>query len=80
MLGGYQKNLMSTKSNFHKITYKSFLFSLFFLNDFFASRQGINIFNKIKPVLTMPTPISLRTVGYHLAVLTNRVLLVFERV
>jgi hypothetical protein len=28
----------------------------------------------------MPTPISLRTVGYHLAVLTNRVLLVFERV
>jgi hypothetical protein len=37
-------------------------------------------FIKIKPVLTMPTLISLRTVGYHLVVLTNWVLLVFERV
>jgi len=73
MLGEYQKNLMFTESNFHKITYKRFQFSLFFKNKIYASRQGITFFFKIKPVLTMPILISLRTVGYYLVVLTNQV-------
>jgi hypothetical protein len=74
--------LIPFEFNFHKRTYKKvsiFHFLLFSKNNY-TLRQGINFLKKIESALTMSVLVNLRSAGYHLAVLTNRLLLVCERV
>jgi hypothetical protein len=63
--------MIPIRSNFHKIIYKRVRFSPNFI---FTLGKGINIFLKIKPILTMLVLKNLKIAGYLLLVLTNHIL------
>jgi hypothetical protein len=79
VLNGYQNFLILFRFSFHKVTFPKGSGSHFlFFEKFYAPGQGINIFLKIELVLTMLIFINLKTVGYHLMILTTKLLAFFS--